>query len=68
MDEIRPTPPEPPTDEEALAPPGTPPSLRIAPSLLNQPIFAIREDGDTDEDFETSKRIAAALTNLVRTG
>jgi hypothetical protein len=68
MDEIRPTPPEPLTAEEELSPPGTPLSLTIVPGLLDQPLFAIREDGDTDEDFEASKRLVAALLDFARKG
>jgi len=66
MSENRPTPPEPLTAEEELAPPGTPVSLVIVPSLLDQEFFAIREDGDTDEDFESSKRLVAAVLTFAR--
>lgn len=66
MSENRPTPPEPLTAEEELAPPGTPVSLVIVPSLLDQEFVAIREDGDTDEDFESSKRLVAAILAFAR--
>ena len=68
MDEIRPTQPEPPAAEEELAAPGTPVSLTIVPSLLDQAIFAIREDGDTDEDFAASQRLVAAILDFARKG
>jgi len=68
MDDIRPASPEPETAEEELAPPGTPVSLTIVPGLLDQGIFAIREDGDTDEDFETSKRLVAAILDFAQKG
>ena len=68
MNEIRPTPPEPLTAEEELAPPGTPLSLTVVPGLLDQQLFAIREDGDTDEDFEASKRLLTAVLDFARKG
>lgn len=68
MNEIRPTPPQPLTAEEELAPPGTPPSLAVAPGLLDQEYVAIREDDDTDEDFESSKRLLAAVLAFARKG
>jgi hypothetical protein len=68
MDDIRPTSPEPPTAEEELAPPGAPVSLAVAPGLLDQEFVAIREEDDTDEDFESSKRLLAAVLAFARKG
>jgi hypothetical protein len=51
-----------------LAPPGTPPSLAVAPGLLDHKHVAIREDDDTDEDFEASKRLLAAVLDYARKG
>jgi hypothetical protein len=68
MDELHQIPPEPLTAEEDLAPPGSPVSLTIVPGVLDQPLFAIREDGDTDEDFEASKRLVAAILDLTKRG
>ena len=66
MDEIQPTLPEPLTAEEELAPAATPLSLIVAPGLLDQEHIPIREDGDTDEDFESSNRLLAALLAFAR--
>jgi hypothetical protein len=68
MSENQPTPPLTFTADEELAPPGTPVSLVIVPSLLDQEFFAIREDGDTDEDFEASKRLLAAILAFAKSG
>lgn len=51
-----------------LAPPGTPVSLIVAPGLLTREHGAIREDDDTDEDFEASKRLLAAVLDFARKG
>jgi hypothetical protein len=68
MPEIPPTPPEPLTAEEELAPPGTRLSLTVVPGLLDQEHLAIRDDGDTEEDFESSKRLLAAVLAFARKG
>jgi hypothetical protein len=68
MNEIRPTPPQSQTAEEQLAPPGTPPTLMVAPGLLDQEFVAVREDDDTDEDFESSKRLLTAVLAFARKG
>ncbi|MSP01443.1 MAG: hypothetical protein EXR07_10410 [Acetobacteraceae bacterium] len=66
MNEIRPNPPQ--TADQELAPAGTPPTLTVAPGLLDQPLFAIRDEDDTDEDFDASKRLLATVLAFARKG
>jgi hypothetical protein len=54
--------------ETELAPPGTPISLAVAPGLLDREHVVIHEDDDTDEDFEASKRLLAAVLDFARKG
>ena len=51
-----------------LAPSSTPPHIAVAPGLLDREHVAIRHEGDTDEDYEASKRLLAALLDYAKQG
>ena len=51
-----------------LVPPGTPLHIAVAPGLLDQEYVAVRHEGDTDEDYEASKRLLAAVLDYARKG
>jgi hypothetical protein len=51
-----------------LAPPGSPPSVAVAPGLLDQDHVVIRSHDDTDEDYEARCRVFAAALAFARNG
>ncbi len=61
MNEIRPPRrrrAKPPPD---LAPPGTPLHVAVAPGLLERKHVVLREDDDTDEDYDAKQRLLDAV-------
>jgi hypothetical protein len=55
------------TAQDELAPPGSPPTVVVAPGLLQGEHVVIREEDDTDEDYETRSRLLAAVLSAART-
>ena len=51
-----------------LAPPETPPHIAVAPGLLDQECMVVREDDETDEDYEARCRLSAAVLRFARQG
>jgi len=49
------------TPEPELAPPGTPLHVAVAPGLLDHKHVVIRDDDDTDEDYEAKQQLLDAL-------
>jgi hypothetical protein len=63
---IRPRPPA--HKHPEVAPPGSAPSVAVAPGLLDQDHVVIRSDDDTDEDYEARCRVFAAALAYARNG
>jgi hypothetical protein len=51
-------------DHPDLAPSGTPPHVAIAPELVGKDYVVIRDEDDTDEDYETRRRLLDAALAL----
>jgi len=49
------------TEKIELAPPGSPPTVAVVPELLLGEHVAVREDDDTDADYEARSRLLAAV-------
>jgi hypothetical protein len=49
-----------------LAPPGTPLHVAVAPGLPEQKHVVIRENDDTDEDYEAKQRLLDAVLAYAR--
>jgi|HubBroStandDraft_1064217.scaffolds.fasta_scaffold4359985_1 hypothetical protein len=50
-----------PHERNPPAPPGTPLYVAVAPGLLEQKHVVIRDDDDSDEDYEAKKRLLDAV-------
>lgn len=68
MAEIRPPTPKPNDAERALAPPGTPLHVVVAPELLDQEHVVVRDDDDSDEDYEAKQRLVDGVLAFARKG
>ena len=49
-----------------IAPAGTPPHVAVAPGLLDQKHVVLREDDDTDEDYQARCDLLAAVLAFAR--
>ncbi len=55
------------TENTELAPPGSPPTVVVVAELLDGEHVAIREDDDTDADYEMRNRLLAAVLLAAQT-
>ncbi len=68
MNEIRPPAAQPHDAEPALAPPGAPPHVAVAPGVPDKAHVVIRADDDTDADYGARSRLFAAALAFARKG